>query len=103
MVDFFSFKQPDMTPGKVIRAFRKNFGFTLADIEKVTGIKESNLSAIENESRPVGLDIALRLAAFLGVDPSTLLFPQGGMAALEEPDLTKIRKDASRLREKKRA
>ena len=103
MVDFFSLKQPDMTPGKVIRAFRKNFGFTLADIEKVTDIKESNLSAIENDSRPVGLDVAVRLAAVFGIDPSTILFPQGGMAALAEPELVKIHKEASRLRENKRA
>jgi hypothetical protein len=31
------------TPGKTLRAFRKNFGITLKDLEEVTGVTESNL------------------------------------------------------------
>lgn len=102
MTDFFNLKQPKMTPGKVIRAFRKNFGFTLEDIAKVTGIKVPNLSAIEGDRRSVGQEMALRFAAVYGIDPGLILFPNGP-EVLDKPKYRKIQQTASRLREKKLA
>lgn len=58
MTDFFSLKQTKLTHGKVIRAFRKNFRFTLQEIEKITGIRVPNLSAIEGDKRSVGQEMA---------------------------------------------
>ncbi len=102
MTDFFRLKQPKLTPGKVIRAFRKSFGFTLVDIEKVTGIKVPNLSAIEGDKRPVGQEVALRLAAVYGIDPGLILFPNGS-EVLNRPKYRKIQQTASKLRERKLA
>lgn len=100
MSDFFKLRQPELTPGKVIRAFRKNFGFTLADIEKLTDIAEPNLSAIENDSRPVGQELAIRLAAVFGINPGLILFPNG-TDLLNRPDLKKIYARALSLRKQK--
>ena len=35
------------------------------------------MSAIENDKRDIGIDLATRLGAFLGINPSILLFPNG--------------------------
>lgn len=102
MTDFFKLKQPKMTPGKVIRAFRKNFGFTLEDIKTLTGIKTTNLSAIEQDKRPVSLGAALKLAAIFGLDPGNILFPSG-MDILDRPEYKKIHQSAFVLRERKLA
>ncbi len=75
--DFFSLEQVQSTPGSIVRAFRKNFGLTLKNLEKVTGIDETNLSAIENNKREVGLKSAILLAAVFGIDPDQILFPNG--------------------------
>jgi len=94
-------KRSVMTPGAAIRAFRNNFGFTLADIEGVTGIKESVLNEIENDFGPLELDDIVRLAAVYEVDPSLFLFPNGGTAALKDPALVQIHQKCMRLREER--
>lgn len=102
MTDFFSLEQPKMTPGKVLRAFRRNFGFTLEEVENLTGIKSPNLSAIESGKRPVGADTAIRLAAIYGLDPGLILFPNG-TEILDSPQYRKIQRSAKMLRAKKAA
>ena len=102
MTDFFSMEQPKLSPGRVIRALRRNFGFTLQDIHKITGIKVPNLSAMESGKRPVGQDVALRLAAVFGVDPGMILFPNG-TEILDRPEYRKLQQSASKLRERKLA
>ncbi len=87
---------------KVIRAFRRNFGFTLADIEKLADIAESNLSAMENDARPIGQELAVRLAAVFGINPGLILFPNG-TEILDKPELKKIHTRAVALRERKAA
>lgn len=74
MNDFFIKKT---TTGKIIKSFRKNFNLTQKEIADVIGINESNMSAIENDKREIGTDLASRLGAFLGINPSILLFPNG--------------------------
>lgn len=94
--------QTEETPGKIVRAFRRNFGLTLEDVERLTGIPQSNLSAIENNKLDMGVRRAARLAAVFGINPSLILFPKG-YEREEEKELRKIRKDAATLIEKKRA
>ena len=77
MKDFFSLKLPDSTPGQVIRAHRKNAGLTLKDLGEMTGIAESNLSAIEKDRRILGPEWAHILGAALGLDAEIILFPNG--------------------------
>ena len=65
------------TPAKVVRATRKQMGFTLKDIESITGILESNLSAIENEKIEMTKQYAEIFGAVLGLHPSSILYPNG--------------------------
>lgn len=89
------------TPGKVIRAFRRNFNLTLADVSTLTGIPQSNLSAIENEHMDIGVKRATLIAAVFGISPSRILFPEG-YERDDERQLEKIRKRAAALIEKKK-
>ena len=65
------------TAGKMIKAFRHNFNITQKEMAAVIGINESNMSAIENDRREIGVDLASRIGAFLGIHPALLLFPNG--------------------------
>jgi transcriptional regulator with XRE-family HTH domain len=102
MTDFFKLKQLDMTPGRLLRAFRRNFGFTLKDVEKLIGIQESNLSAMENDRKPVGHEAATKLGAIYGLSPSLILYPNG-TEVLDTPELQKIHRRSIQLRERKLA
>jgi transcriptional regulator with XRE-family HTH domain len=65
------------TSGSLVRAIRTNFGFTLKDIESITGIQESNLSAIENDRMELTKKKAEEIGIALGIHPGSLLFPNG--------------------------
>jgi|GEM_PF-1942763 transcriptional regulator with XRE-family HTH domain len=71
------FYSKENTPGKIIKAFRSNFGITQMELAETTGISEKNISAIENDRREVGVLTAKRIAAFFGIDPAIILFPNG--------------------------
>lgn len=87
------------TTGKMIKAFRTNFKITQKEMSEVVGISETNLSAIENDRREIGVELATRIGAFLGIHPSLLLFPNGQEAEVNKhKDI--IRK-AKRLLDKK--
>ncbi|MBY0385259.1 helix-turn-helix domain-containing protein [bacterium] len=63
------------TTGSIVRAFRKKFNLTQKDLEKITGISESHVSAIEHDKIDLGVKRAEMLAAVFGLHPSTLLYP----------------------------
>ena len=65
------------TPGDMLRAFRKRDGFTLKEMESITGIRESNLSAIENGRISMTQHYAEIFAAALEVHPTMFLYPNG--------------------------
>jgi plasmid maintenance system antidote protein VapI len=75
--NFFSIAQVKSTPGSVVRAFRTNFDLTLKDLQTITGIDETNISAMENDKREIGLKSAILLSAVFGIDPEQILFPEG--------------------------
>ncbi|MBK9292927.1 MAG: helix-turn-helix transcriptional regulator [Oligoflexia bacterium] len=87
------------TPGKLIRAIRKNFNLTLKEIQSLTGILEPNLSAIENDRMELTKKTAELIGAALGVHPSTLLFPSG---CKKTNEIKLIEKKSQALREKKK-
>ena len=91
-----------LTSGQIIRSLRKNFNLTLADVNSLTHIGETNLSAIENGSKELGVKRAELLAAVFGINPALLLFPNG-IETLKEAELLAISKRAHKLREKKLA
>ena len=91
-----------VTPGRFLRSVRKNFEITLKELEDLTGIKEANLSALENERMEMSKYYAEILGAALGVNPSTILFPEGYESPAEDK-LKEIRRRGAKLLALKRA
>ena len=56
------------TPGKLVRAYRARAGLSLVELATRVGTRYTNLSAIENDRRPIGLVMARKLGVALGVD-----------------------------------
>ena len=61
------------TPGKLLRAYRERAGLTLVELAAAVGTKYPNISAIENDRRALGLDMARKLGTVLSVDYRTFL------------------------------
>jgi DNA-binding Xre family transcriptional regulator len=61
------------TPGKLLMAYRERMGISVVDLAEKTGIKYTNISAMEHDARNIGLSTAKRLGAALGVDYTRLL------------------------------
>jgi transcriptional regulator with XRE-family HTH domain len=88
----------EASPGEVLRFFRKREGFTLKDMESITGIKEQNLSSIENGKIKMTQHYAEIFAAALKVKPTAFLYPNGAFALSEM--LIEIEKKADKFRAK---
>ncbi|MBX9767612.1 MAG: helix-turn-helix domain-containing protein [Bdellovibrionales bacterium] len=99
--NFFDLKLPKATPGKVIKAFRKNFNITQQELAAVTGIAEANLSAIENDKVEIGVKRAVLIAAALGINPSGLLFPNGYETSYEK-DVKAVQVASAKMMSKKK-
>jgi plasmid maintenance system antidote protein VapI len=54
------------TPCKILRAYRERAGLTLVELARATGRRHTNLFAIENDRRSVGLAMAHKLGEALG-------------------------------------
>lgn len=61
--------------GQVLRARRKELGYTQAYVSEVSGLSVSFISDLENGKSTIELDRAIRLANLLGLDCS--LTPRG--------------------------
>jgi DNA-binding XRE family transcriptional regulator len=61
------------TPGKLLQAYRERMGFSITELAEKTGIKYTNISAMEHDSRAIGLSTARKLAAALGCDYTKFL------------------------------
>ena len=82
------------TTGDLIKAFRSNFEIKQDDMAHACKISQANLSAIEKNRREVGPRVALKLAAFLGLSPDVILYPNGYEA---EPEYKEVRERYSHL------
>ena len=101
MRDFFDLPQVKLTPGRIVHAFRTNFDLTLKELEHITGISYTNLSAIEHDRIEMGVRRAVLIAAAFGLDPGRILFPSGYVRP-EHPKVERVRERAKRLFDKKR-
>ena len=101
MKNFFDLEQVRATPGQVVRAFRTNFRLTLKELEEITGVSYTNLSAIEHDRLDVGVRRAVLLAAAFGIEPQQILFPQGYRRP-DHREAERVRERAKRLIDKKR-
>lgn len=86
------FEVKNASAADYIKAFRKNFEISQDDMAWACGISQGNLSAIENGRREIGPKVAVRLAAFLDIHPSILLYPTGYQNMPEFKEVTKKRK-----------
>jgi transcriptional regulator with XRE-family HTH domain len=64
-----------ITPGEMLRTIRELQELTQGELSALTGIAQSNLSALETGARELGRERALVLAKALKVHPAVLLFP----------------------------
>jgi transcriptional regulator with XRE-family HTH domain len=84
------------TPGEMLRALRKRDGLTLEQMQKITGIRDNNLSAIENGRIEMSQHYAEVFAAALNVHPMIFLYPNSKFEKSSE--LLKIEKRAAKFR-----
>lgn len=68
-----------LTPGEALKMLRELQGLSQNDLAYLSGINQSNISAIENETRQMGRERALAFAKALHVHPAVLLFPDFDM------------------------
>jgi ribosome-binding protein aMBF1 (putative translation factor) len=61
------------TPGSVLAAYRMREGLSLVELAEKTGIKYTNISAMEHDNRIIGLSMAKRLAKALNCDYTRFL------------------------------
>ena len=79
--DFVKFEETDlyreiktnMTPGSLLSAYRSREGLSLTELAKHTGISYTNISAMENDRRVIGLHVAKKLAKALKCEYTDLL------------------------------
>lgn len=64
---------PDSHPGRILRGLRVREDLTQAALAAKAGLKPHHISEMENGKRPMGKDVARRLAAALNADFRTLL------------------------------
>ena len=68
-----------LTSGEALKMVRELQGFSQNDLVHLTGISQSNISALENNMTHLGKERALVLAKVLRVHPAVLLFPDFDM------------------------
>jgi len=64
---------PGLHPGCAIRGLRLREGLTQAQLSGLIGVKRNNLSEMENGKRPIGKNMAKRLAKVLRTDYKVFL------------------------------
>lgn len=69
-----------ITPGEALKMLRELQELSQSELAKLTGVNQSNISAIENGSKQMGRERALVFAKALRVHPAVLLFPDFDMA-----------------------
>lgn len=64
-----------LTPGEALKMLRELQGLTQNDLAKRTGVSQSNISALESNTKQMGRERAIIFAKVLKVHPAVLLFP----------------------------
>ena len=64
---------PDLHQGSAIRGLRLREGLTQEQLARLLGVKRPNLSEMENGKRPIGKNMAKRLAQVLKTDYKVFL------------------------------
>ena len=64
-----------ISPGEMLRTLRELQELTQERLAELSGIPQSNISALESGARQIGRERALTLAKALKVHPAVILFP----------------------------
>jgi len=64
----------ELTPGKALKIYRELCGLSQDELAKLTGLKQSTISSLENDRITMGIDRAKVLAHILKVHPGLLAF-----------------------------
>jgi transcriptional regulator with XRE-family HTH domain len=64
-----------MTPGEMLKTLRELQELSQSELAELSGMSQSNISALESEARQIGRERALALAIALKVHPAVILFP----------------------------
>ena len=68
-------KRSEVSVGESVRIVRELQELTQSELSKLTGIPQSTISAIENDSVNLGVERAKVLARALNCHPAVLVFP----------------------------
>jgi transcriptional regulator with XRE-family HTH domain len=68
-------KRIDVSVGESVRIIRELQDMSQNDLEKLSGIPQSTISAIENDRINLGVERAKTLARVLKCHPAVLVFP----------------------------
>ena len=65
----------EVTPGQMLKTLREFQGLSQQELANMTGMTQSNISALETDARQIGRERAITLAKALKVHPAVILFP----------------------------
>lgn len=82
-------------PGEVLRGLRVEAGISQEQLQEITGILRTNISALENGRIPITSQYADVFAAAFGSHPADILYPNRKFEKTEE--LRKVEKRAEAL------
>ena len=64
-----------ITPGEMLRTIRELQDLSQNELARLSGISQSNISALESNTRNIGRERAIVLGKVLKVHPAVILFP----------------------------
>ena len=64
-----------VTPGESLKMLRELQEMSQNQLATLTGVSQSNISALKNGSKQIGRDTAIKFARALKVHPAVILFP----------------------------
>ncbi len=69
-----------ITPGEMLKTLRELQEFNQKELAEITAIPQSNISAMETNTRNIGGERAIILAQALKVHPTVIMFPDFDIA-----------------------
>jgi transcriptional regulator with XRE-family HTH domain len=64
-----------MTPGEMLKTLRELQELSQGELAELSGMSQSNISALESGVRQIGRERSLALSRALKVHPAVILFP----------------------------
>ena len=85
----------NLTPAEVLKGARIEAGISQEQMSEITGIKRSNISALENGRIQITAHYAEIFAAALQIHPANILYPNGEV--LKTKEILLIEKKAAKI------